>query len=193
MAIMLRMDLGDLIKQRSSELKDAASGLAEGRREKVVAALSTMLLGLVTQSPAVGLLAPFIEVGARRAFANSVSHRLDVALAEAKSEEEKSAVIGRIAEAVEALLGQALVQMVHVQHDTKDEVLEALGGLRKDLADFRDDFQDRLEDEGVRVDVQRIREGATGIRVSEGARAKIWVGQMTVTGSGSVGIDVRKL
>jgi hypothetical protein len=64
--------------------------------------------------------------------------------------------------------------------------------MRKELAEFREDFQDRLDDEGVRVDVQQIRNGATGVRISEGARARIWIGEMTVSDKGSVGIDVRK-
>jgi hypothetical protein len=188
---MQRMDLGDFIRRQSAELKDAATGLAEGRREKLIAALGAMALGMVTGHPEIGLFAPFIEAGTRRAFGNSASRRLDAALAEAKSEEEKAVLVARIADSVEALLGQALIQMVHVQHQTKDEIIEALGGLREDLADFREDFQDRLDTEGVRVNFQRIRDGATGIRISEGARARIWVGDMTVIGSGSVGIDVR--
>lgn len=186
------MDLGELIKAHGPELKDVSSGLAEGKREKVVAALGTLVLGLVTQNPAAGLLAPFIEAGARRAFTSSASRRLDAAIAEAKTEQEKAAFVAQIADSIESLLGQSLIQMVRVQHQAKDEIVEALGGMRAELADFREDFQDRLDDEGVRVDVQRIRDGATGIRISEGARARIWVGEMNVTGQGSVGIDIRK-
>ena len=186
------MDLGELIKQHGADLKEAAAGLAEGKHEKVVAALGAIILGIATGHPEIGLLAPFIEAGARRAFANSASRCLDAAIAAAKSDEEKSEFVAQIADSIEALLGQSLIQMVHVQHHTKDEIIEALGGMCKELADFREDFQDRLDDKGVRVDVQRIRNGATGIRISEGARARIWIGEMTVAGAGSVGIDVRK-
>jgi len=189
---MAAMDLGELVRQHGTELKDISSGLAEGKREKVVAALGTLILGLVTGNPAVGLLSPFIEVGVRRAFANSASRRLDAAIATAKSEEAKAALVAEIAESVEALLGQALIQIVHVKHQTKDEMIEALGGLREEFAAFREDFQNRLDDEGVRVDVQRVCDGATGIRISQGARAQVWVGEMSISGKGSVGIDVRR-
>jgi hypothetical protein len=192
LAILPDVDLGELIKQHGPELKDVSSGLTEGKREKIVAALGTLVLGLVTQNPAVGLLTPFIEAGARRAFALSGTRRLEAAIAAANTEQEKAALVAQIAESIEALLGQSLIQMVRVQHQTKDEVIEALGGVRKELADFREEFQERMEDEGVRVDVQRIRDGARGIRISEGARARIWVGEMTVSGAGSIGIDVRK-
>lgn len=191
-AIMRCMDLGDLIKQHGAELKDAAAGLAEGKREKLVAALATLVLGLATGNSAVGLLAPFIEAGTRRAFANSASRRLDAAFAAAKSEEEKADLVAQIADSIEALLGQALVQMVRVQHQAKNEIIESLGGMREDLAGFRADLQARLDEEGVRIDLQRIAEGATGIRITEGARARIWVGEMNVTGSGSIGIDIRR-
>jgi hypothetical protein len=188
--IMQDMDLGELIKQHGAELKEAAAGLAEGKREKVVAALGTLILGMATGSPMVGLLAPFVEAGAHRAFASSASRRLDAALAAAKSEQEKTTLITQIADSIESLLGQALIQMVHVQHGMTDEIIAALGGMRKELADFRTDFQKGLDEMGVRVDAQMICDGATGIRISEGARAQIWVGKMTVSGSGSVGINV---
>jgi len=152
-------DLGELIKQHGDDLKIAAAGLAEGKREKVVGALGAIVLGLVTGHPEIALLAPFIEEGARRAFALSGTQRLEKAIAAARTEEEKAALVAQIAESIESLLGQSLIQMVRVQHQTKDEIIEALGGMRKELADFREDFQDRLDDEGVRVDVQRIREG----------------------------------
>ena len=186
------MDLGELIKQHGDDLKTAAAGLAEGRREKVVGALGAIVLGIATGHPEIALLAPFIEAGARRAFALSGTQRLEKAIAVAKTEEEKAALVAQIAESIESLLGQSLIQMVRVQHQTKDEIIEALGGMRKELAEFREDFQDRLDDEGVRVDVQQIRNGATGVRISEGARARIWIGEMTVSDKGSVGIDVRK-
>jgi hypothetical protein len=82
--------------------------------------------------------------------------------------------------------------MVRVQHRTKDEVVDALGGLRKDLAGVRAEVQAGLGTEGIQIDVQHVSNGATGLRISEGARANLWIGEMTVSGAGSIGIDLRR-
>jgi hypothetical protein len=200
------IELLALVKDQKSELKDVASGLAEGKREKVAAGVITLLAGLVTGHPEVGALAPFAQEAVRLACAASATRRLQKVVAAAEAEDSRaraygdtsppaggdSALIAQIAEAVEALVGQALIQLVRVEHATKDELVEALGGVREDLADFRADFQRELVDREVRVDVQHVREGATGLRISDGARARLSVGEMTVTGPGSVGIDLVK-
>jgi hypothetical protein len=189
------MDFGELIKQHGADLKEAATGLAEGNREMVFGALEAIILRIAKGHPEIGLLAPFFEAGARRAFALSATQRLEKAMAAARTEGEKATLVSQIAESVELLLGQSVIslfQMVRVQYPT-DEIIEALGGMRKELADFRDDFQKRLEDEGVRVNVRRIREGGTRIRISEGAKARLWGWEMNVKSEGNVQIDSLKL
>lgn len=185
-------ELAALIKEQKSNLEAVGTGLVERKGEKVATAIAATVLAVVTGHPEIAVLSPFLQEGVRRAFASTATRRLEKAIAEMKAEDDKAAFAAQIAEPIEALLGQALIQMVRVQHRTKDEVLDALGGLRKEFADFREELQDRLDDEGVHIDIQRVREGATGVRISEGARASIWIKEMTVSGEGSIGIDVRK-
>ena len=185
-------ELSALIKEQKSNLEAIGTGLVEGKGEKVVTAIAATVLAVVTGHPEIAVLSPFLQEGVRRAFASTATRQFEKALAEMKTEDEKAAFAAQIAEPIEALIGQALIQMVRVQHKTKDEVIDALGGLRKEFADFREGLQDRLDDEGVHIDLQRVREGATGIRISERARASIWIKEMTVSGEGSIGIDVRK-
>ena len=156
-----------------------------------LAALGAIALGVATGHPEIAILSPFLEEGMRGAFVAPATQRLQKEVAEAKVEQDEAAQAARIVESVEALIGQALVQIVRVQHRTKDEIIDALGGVREDLADFRAEVQRGLDDEGVRVDVQRVENGATGVRISPGARGRVFIHEMTVSGSGSMGIDLR--
>ena len=188
----MSIEIAALIKENQSNLEAVGSGLVEGKGETVVTGIMSMVLAMVTGHPEIAVLAPFLQEGVRRAFASTATRQFEKALAEMKAEDEKAAFAAKIAEPIEALIGQSLIQMVKVQHRTKDEVIDALGGLRKEFADFREQLQDRLDDAGVKIDVQRVREGATGVRISEGARASVWIKEMTVSGEGSIGIDLRK-
>ena len=94
---------------------------------------------------------------------NSADAMLRRELAAMEKDEERQRFAAQIAEPVEALIGQALIQLVRVQHNVKDEVLEALGGLRGDLATFREEFAKELGGATVKVEVQVVKEGATGV------------------------------
>jgi hypothetical protein len=188
----MTVELGRLLKEEKTELKELATALATGNREKIGAALAALVLALAVGHPEVSLLAPFMEEGLRLAFASTGTRRLQQALADADDEEARAKFAQQIAAPVEALIGQALVQLVRVQHRTTDEVLEALGGLRDDFAGFRAEFDEQLVRSQVRVETQHVSSGGTGLRISAGARTPIWIGEMTVTGAGAIGIDLRK-
>jgi hypothetical protein len=185
------MSLGERIEERASELEEVASALADGNLEKTTAALVTLIAGLATgHAELAGLLAPFVHKGVQVAFASTATRRLRAELAKLHAEDERRAFIAAIAEPIEVLLGQALLQLVRTQHQASDAVTDALGGLRADLRSFRAEFSDRLEDDGVRVDTAHVLDGGTGVRVRDGARARVWIGELTVTGAGSIGIHV---
>jgi hypothetical protein len=69
-------------------------------------------------------------------------------------------------------------------------VLEALGGVRADLAGFREEFAKELGGATVRVETQTVKEGAIGVRVRSETKKRVFIGRMEVSGSGSVGIDL---
>jgi hypothetical protein len=93
---------------------------------------------------------------------------------------------------MESLLGQAVLQIVRVEHRTKEEVIEALGGLRNELSTFREDFQRALATETVHIDVQRVLRGGIGIRVDRGAVERVFVRRQVVSGDRSVGVVLRR-
>ena len=90
------------------------------------------------------------------------------------------------------LLGQALIQLVRSQHAVKDEVLDALGGVRRDLEAFRQDFAARVASasESVRLDSLVVHGGGLGIRVRATTTKRVVLTHMEVAGAGSVGIDL---
>jgi flagellar biosynthesis component FlhA len=185
-------ELATLIKEQKSNLEAVGTGLVERKGEKVVTALAAMVLAVVTGHPEILVLTPFLQEGVRKAFAATAARKLEKAIAELSAEEEKAKFAAQIAEPIEALLGQALIQMVRVQDRSKEEIIDALGGLREDLADFRQDLKDKLDDDGVHIDLVRVGEHGTGIVLSTGARVSIRIKEMKVSGPGSVGIDTRK-
>jgi hypothetical protein len=189
------IELGALIKEQQEQLEEVAVGVAEGDQQKILAALVSMALGVATGHPEIAILAPLLQEWARRAFASTATARLRRAMAQseasARLQRDRNALVAQIADGVEALLGQALIQLVRSQHCAKDEIVDALGGLKDEFASFREDFQQSVDNTGIRVDKQQVREGATGILISAAAEtAKLWIGEMTVSGRGSVGIDL---
>lgn len=188
--LMKTSDLGEAIRSHPSELKDVASGFAARDHAKTVAAIVRFTGTLAGQPALANLLAPFSEEAVKRAFASTATQRLLAEAARLESEDREEACTTALLDFIEALLGQAIIQLVRVQHQTTDPIVEAMGGLRADLEAFREDFQSQLDESEVRVDVQRIREGATGIHLSEGAKSRIWIREQNVTGPESVGIRV---
>lgn len=179
---MSDVDLAKLLEAHKSELHQLAQHLVAGDRAKFVTAAATFVGALATGNPAVVALAPFAEKAIARAFANAADIRLRDELAKLNTEEEKKAFADSIVDAIEALLGQAVLQLVRVEHRTKEELLEALGGMREELATFRDKFQQGLDAEAVRIDVQFVLAGSVGVRVSPGARERVFVKEQVVSG-----------
>lgn len=185
---MSDVDLAKLLEPHKSELRGLAQQLAAGDRAKFIANAATLATTLATGNPAVMLLAPFAEKAVACAFASAADKRLQEELAKFKIEEERQAFVDSIADATETLLGQAMLQMIRVQHRTKEDIIDALGGLREELQTFREDFQRGLDSESVRIDVQRVLAGGLGVRVDPGVLERVFVREQVVSGHGSVGV-----
>lgn len=185
---MTEANLGKLLEARGAELRQLVQHLAAGDRRKFVTSAATFVTALATGNPAIAVLAPFADEAVARAFASAADKRFQEELARFEVEDERQAFVALISDAMEAAIGQAVLQLVRVEHRVKDELIEALGGMRDELATFREDFQSRLDTEAVRIDTQRVLAGAVGIRVSRGARERVFVQEQTVSGAGSIGI-----
>jgi serine/threonine protein phosphatase PrpC len=184
---MADVDLEKLLEPHQKTLKEMGQQLAAGQHEKFIANAATLVGVLATGSPHVALLAPFAEKAVAGAFASAADKRLQREIEAMEREDDRKAFVAQIGDAVQALLDQAIVQIVRVQHNVKDELRARL---REDLADFRGAFQQGLGDHMVRLDEQVVRDGATGVRVGPNATKRVFIGRMEVAGKGSVGIDL---
>lgn len=186
------VELEELLKAHKGELKTIAEAAGSGNRDKVIDAVSSLAVSLATGNPLLGALAPLGRKGIARAFGNSVNAALTRELAVLAKDEERRAFLSQIGEVVEALLGQALIQIVRSQHAVKDEVLDALGGMRRDFEAFRNDFASQLATASgtVRVDSLVVHDGGLGVRVAATTSRRVVLRHMVVSGSGSVGIDL---
>lgn len=186
------VELGKLLETHKSELKTIAEAAGSGNQEKLVDAVSTLVVSLATGNPLLGLLAPLGRKGIARAFGSSVNVALTRELVVLKEAEERRNFLSQIDEVLEALVGQALIQLVRAQHNVRDEILEVLGGVRRDLEAFRKDFAERVASASETVTGDRVvvRDGALGIRVCASTTKRVVFQHMTVMGTGSVGIDL---
>jgi hypothetical protein len=186
------VELQGLLKAHQGELKTIAEAAGTGNRDKVIDAVSSLAVSLATGNPLLGALAPLGRKGIARAFGNSVNAALTRELAALAKAEERSAFLGQIDEVVEALLGQAVIQIVRSQHAVKDELLDALGGVRRDFETFRNDFAEQIAkvSESVAIDSIMVREGGIGVRVAATTTKRVVLKYMDVIGVGSVGIDL---
>jgi hypothetical protein len=187
---MADADLGTLLEPHKSTLKDMADSLSSGDHAKFIACAAGLVGVLATGNPHVALLAPFARKAVAKAFGNAADEMFKRELAAMEAEEDRRKFVEQIGEAVEALLGQALIQLVRVQHNVKDEVLEQLGGVRADLAAFREQFAAGLGGETARLDRQVVESGGIGVRVRATTTKRVWIAYQTVRGAGSVGIDL---
>jgi len=186
------IELQELLKAHQGELKTIAEAAGSGNRDKVIDAVSSLAVSLATGNPVLGALAPLGRKGIARVFGNTVNAALTRELAALAKEEDRRAFLGQIDEVIEALLGQALIQIVRSQHAVKEELLEALGGVRHDFERFRTEFAEQVEKAGenVAADTVKVREGGLGIRVAATTTRRVVLRYMEVTGEGSVGIDL---
>lgn len=188
---MADADLGALLEPHKTTLENIATSLAAGDSAKTAGSIAALVGALATGHPEIAILTPFAQSAVAKAFGNSADAMLRRELAAMVAEEEKQKLAAQIAEPIEALIGQALIQLVRVQHNVKDEVLAALGGVREDLAAFREQFARDLSAFDLRLDRVLVEEGAIGLCVGPEARKRVWIADMTVRGRGSIGIDLR--
>ena len=179
-----------LLERNSSQLETLGTKLIEGKRDECVAALVGLVTGIASGCP---LLAALAKAGVARAFASTATERLLLEYKSYEQQKDRERFIGDMALNVEALLSQAVLQLVRVQHNVHDDVLRALGGLRDDLADFRERFAAALpaaEHEAARLELQEVSGGALGIHVSSRSQQRVFVARQVVSGAGSVGIKL---
>jgi len=179
-----------LLERNRSQLETLGTKLIEGKRDECVAALVGLVTGIASGSPLLGTLA---RAGVARAFADTATERLLLEYKSYEQQKERERFIGDMALNVEALLSQAVLQLVRVQHNVHDDTLRALGGLRDDLTDFRERFAKAIpaaEHEAARLELQEVSGGALGIHVSSRSRKRVFVARQVVSGAGSVGIKL---
>ena len=182
---MSEVVLGDLLEKRGSEMKEITQSLVNGDGEKTAAGLAGLLTTVLTGVPALGNV---VAQGLEKIFGSSANAILVQQIEAWQKEQQQTDLVSRVRDSVEVLLGQALIQLVRSQHASTAELERALGGIREELKGFRDSIQGRLEDAGIRVDLQEIAENGIGIRVGEKARASVFVRRQVV--NGGVGIDL---
>lgn len=188
---MADADLKTLLEPHKDTLSEMAKALSTADHPKFVASAITLVTAIATANPQVALLAPFAEKAVAIAFSNSADAMFRRELAALEQEEKQRNFLAQIDDVVAALIGQAIVQLTRVQLRAKDEVLDALGGVRDDLAWFRKNFETEMSGVTVRLDIQTVTNGAIGIRISADTRKRVFVARQEVEGQGSVGIDLR--
>lgn len=188
------IELAELLQQNQNQLETLGRQLIAGNKEACIGTLVGLVTGVASGSP---MLGAFATAGVKRAFAKTATKRLlaEYNAYEKEKEQEKARerFVGDLSSAVETLLGQSVLQLVRVQHNIKDEVLQALGGVRDDLRDFRNEFEAAIpadEREAVRVDLQEVTSGSIGIHVSNSSRQRAFIARQIVSGAGSVGIKL---
>lgn len=182
--------LGALLEPHKATLKEMSQSLAQGDHPAFVEKTAGLVAALATGNPLVALLAPLARAGVAKAFGNAADAAFAHELAAMEAEEDRKRFVEQLAEPIEALIGQALIQLVRVQHNVKDEVLDGLGGVREDLATFRAEFAAAIPTETVRVEHQEVTAGAIGVRVRAETKKRVFIARQEVRGAGSVGIDL---
>lgn len=175
------LDLGKLLDTHEDAVKRLGDELIGGDAARVRGAIAGLLSSLTTGSP---LLAHWMNEGVRRAFEEPATIRLLREVRKYDREKSREAFVRSLRDEVELLIGQALIQSVRAQHDIKEELLEELGGLRVEFAEFRADLTARLSSEGavaVRVD-RLLVSGGIGVCISATARRRMRVSHACVSG-----------
>lgn len=180
--------LKDLLLQHEAELEDITRSTLLGDSRRICGSLAKMLAKLGGATEGLACLTDRLVVDA---FTTAADKVLIAELEAIRTEEERDLLGQQMAEKLEPLLGQLLLQLVSVQHDIKDELLEALGGRRDDLVEFREDLHHGLRAADVRLSELAVSEGGLGVRVSSSASKTVFVRRMTVQGRGSTGVDLR--
>lgn len=156
--------IGEQIEKHQDTLEGMGTALIRGDGQAFVAETVSLITTLATGE---SLLGSFAKSGLERIFGQSANAVLKQQIAEWNQELEQQQLIQRLAEVVEVLLAQALIQTIRSQHNVKGEIVEALGGLRTEFDAFRKEFGKRAAEAGIelRIEQQLVTGGATGVRV----------------------------
>jgi len=182
------LELRQLIEAHAEDLEQLGKAIIDRDRESAAATVARVLVNVATGVPLLGRLASTLVL---KAFANTATARLLAEYELYAQEQARARLMATLATSLEALIGQAVVAVLDAQQGARDEMFEALGGLRRDLADFRAEFTaalPALPTPSVRVDLQEVFAGALGIRVSTESRKQLFVAHQRVSGPGAVGI-----
>jgi hypothetical protein len=184
---MPSLDLKSMLEQQSGSLQTINKSLLANDEETLIAGLAGLFTSVLTGVPG---LAPIAESAISAAFGRSATAMLRKELATMERDEQRRAFVGQLIDPLEDLIGQALIQIVRSQTRIADDLLSRLGGLRQDLEEFREDFASRASKAIVKLDIQAVVGGATGIRVRHSGNANVTVGRQHIEGAGSTGVDV---
>lgn len=180
-------DLLRLLDDRSKEIEALGRELIAGKPQRVAGALAALLTALATQSP---VLATWASDVVQKAFIPPATRRLLNEIARHDALEAREAFIRDLCERLALVIAQGLLQTVETRAENRAEVLQALGGLRDDFAEFRRDFAQALPPsfEALRVDELFV-EGGIGISVCGSTTARMAVGSARVTGGIGVKLE----
>jgi hypothetical protein len=192
LAAMPDDDLHSILARHNDHIRAMGESLIGKDHGRFIGAATGLLTSISTGVPVLGVFADKLVM---RAFANSINARLDRELEAQKDEERRRQFVSDLASPIEAMIGQALIQIVRSQHnlqeELKEDLIEQLGGIRQDLEGFREDFARHLGSASVRIDRQWITGGATGISIGSHARQSVFIAEQHVEGKGSKGIVFR--
>jgi hypothetical protein len=186
-------ELGSLLADKTDEIHAIGEAVRDNDRGKVVDGITGLAVTLATQNPLLGALVPFARAGVAKAFGVATDELLRRELAVLEKEEERRELIAQLDAVLTTALGQAVVQLVRTQHQVKQELLDAVGGLRSDFEPFRQCFQASLGADAapaVELEQQLVEHGALGVRVRAETTRRVVIRSQRVTGPGSVGIEL---
>ena len=180
--------ISEALLNHQTELTTVGERILDGDKAGSAAALLGLVASASSGVPAIGAL---VDAAAQKAFASTATARL---LAEAErldredaAHEAEESFKTSLADRIEVLLGQALVQIIRSQHSTAEQdrsaLVEALGGIREDLASFRSSFSKE-----VRTQNDLPPEGESGQRPPTPAGSAVSIGTLTVQ-TGGTGIQ----
>lgn len=164
---------------------EVGKGLLNGNGESVAKSLFGLAVGVASSSPALGVLGSEI-VG--KIFSTSAAKKLEQAIADAKSDEDRRRFVREISSAIEALLGEFLIQVVRTHHQVTDELTKRLGG-NASLQQYGRDVAEELRNCALLVAQIDVSNGALGVEVSVGARQAV-IGSIRASGAGSVAVKI---
>jgi hypothetical protein len=181
------LELSDLLQKERAAIEKVGEDLLAGKKEEVAAGLGGLFVSVLSGVPALGGLAK----GALAVlFASPANVVLEKQVEQWREEQDHQRFVQDLSDVIEALIGQALVQIVRSQKRESEDVVAALGGLREDLATFREEVGERMTTFDLHVQLQEVSEGAIGIRVSGSSRKRVFVDRLVVRGGRTVGIEM---